>query len=130
MKIYDKNNFLLATIIKFNDIKENRVFHTTLNEEFQIGTFKYKKNKEIKRHIHRKNMRNIERTSEAIVVLEGKLRIGVFDKNRNKINEIELVEKDSVVFHSGGHAVDVIKDSIFIEFKQGPYNEQEDKIVF
>ena len=58
------------------------------------------------------------------------IRIRVFDKNRNIVNELELVEKDSIVFHSGGHAIDVIKDSIFIEFKQGPYNEQEDKVVF
>lgn len=130
MKIYDKNNFLLATVIKFNDIEENRVFHTTFNEEFQIGTFRYKKNKEINRHIHKKNKRNIEHTSEAIVLLEGELRIRVFDKNRNVVNEIELFEKDSIVFHSGGHAVDVIKDSTFIEFKQGPYNELEDKVVF
>jgi len=130
MKIYDENNFLLATFVKFNDIKENRVFHTSFNEEFQIGTFKYKKSKEIKRHIHKKNKRNIEHTSEAIVVLKGRLKIGVFDKNRNMVKNFELVEKDSIVFHSGGHAIDVIEDSIFIEFKQGPYNEQEDKVIF
>ena len=37
---------------------------------------------------------------------------------------------ESIILVSGGHGIEIIEDSKFIEIKQGPYKEEADKIRF
>lgn len=130
MKIQDKNNELIATVIFFKDLKNGRNFITDDDQEFQAGTFVYEKNTKVNRHVHKKNERKTYFTSEAIVVFSGQLRIEIYDDERNILNEIILGDKDTIIFHKGGHLIEILKDSTFIEFKQGPYNQIDDKEIF
>lgn len=130
MKIHDKNDELIATVVFYKDIKNGRNFITDDDQEFQAGTFIYEKNTKVNRHVHKKNKRNTFFTSEAIVVLSGQLRIEIYDDGKNILNEISLGDKDTIIFHRGGHLIETVKDSTFIEFKQGPYNQINDKEIF
>tara|TARA_B100000212_G_scaffold323743_1_gene284065 strand:+ start:305 stop:697 length:393 start_codon:yes stop_codon:yes gene_type:complete len=130
MKIHDNNGELIATLIAFNNMKTGRNFITDDNQELQAGTFVYEKNTKVNRHVHKKNERRTFFTSEAIVVLSGELRVEVYDDRKNILSEVILKEKDTIVFHKGGHFIETLKDSTFIEFKQGPYNQINDKEIF
>ena len=71
MKIQDKNNELIATVIFFKDLKNGRNFITDDDQEFQAGTFVYEKNTKANRHVHKKDQPKTYFTSEAIVVFSG-----------------------------------------------------------
>ena len=130
MKIYDTNKNLIAVFKKYKDIKNNKNFLTDKKDEFQFGTFNLEKGDEIKRHIHHEQPRNIYGTSEAIVVLDGSLKVSFFDNDKKFIDEIILNKNDSLLILSGGHSIDVLEDTKFVEFKQGPYVEEIDKEHF
>ena len=68
--------------------------------------------------------------SEAIVVLEGEIRIRVFDKNRNIVNEIELVEKDSIVFHSGVMQLMLLKTQFLLNLNRDPTMNKKTRLYF
>ena len=130
MKIYDTNKNLIAVFKKYKDIKNSKNFLTDNKDEFQFGTFNLEKGDEIKRHIHYEQPRNIYGTSEAIVVLDGSLKVSFFDNDKKFIDEIILNKNDSLLILSGGHSIDVLEDTKFVEFKQGPYVEEIDKEYF
>ncbi len=130
MKIYDTNKNLIAVFKKYKDIKNSKNFLTDNKDEFQFGTFNLEKGDEIKRHIHYEQPRNIYGTSEAIVVLDGSLKVSFFDNDKKFIDEIILNKNDSLLILSGGHSIDVLEDTKFVEFKQGPYVEEIDKEHF
>lgn len=130
MKILDSKENTICIIQFFDKIVNERNFLTSNSQEMQFASFKYKKETVIKRHFHNLNKRNIKTTSEAIVVLEGSIEVEIYDNNEMLLNKVQLNEKDSILMLSGGHKIRVLKDSKFIEFKQGPYNPLKDKTLF
>ncbi len=129
MKIYD-NDQLLAIIIKFEDIDKEKNFLTDNPEEFQIASFNLKKNEIILNHYHPKQERKIFNTSEMITLLEGKIKIKIFKSDNTLVHSEILKSGDSVAMFDGGHGIEIIEDSKFIESKQGPFSEDNDKIRF
>lgn len=130
MKVLDNNGKLLAHVIKKSDIKNNKNFTTENEEEFQFASFNLKSNESINKHIHPEQKRIVYKTSEVLVVIEGELRVDIFDKDNLLVQEVHLKTGDSICLISGGHGIEVISDSKFIEVKQGPYTESIDKVLF
>tara|TARA_B100001250_G_scaffold412175_1_gene442700 strand:+ start:1351 stop:1743 length:393 start_codon:yes stop_codon:yes gene_type:complete len=130
MKITDKNNNLLAEIIRSEEIVDEKNFYTDEKEEFQFASFNLKKDTVIKRHIHNKQERIITSTSEVIVVLDGSIEVEVYDLEKNLEHKSFLKRGDSIALFSGGHGLKANKDSKFIEVKQGPYDPKTDKKLF
>ena len=130
MKIFDKNNNLLAILIKKSDIKDERKFLTSDEEEFQIGTFNLKKDTLIEDHIHLQRDREITNTSEALFLIDGEMEVKIYDNDRNFIEAINVNEGETIVLISGGHGIKILSDCRFVEVKQGPYIEVEDKERF
>ena len=129
MKIFDKNNKLLALFINENSNVE-KDFKTNNEEEFQVASFNLKKNTKIERHYHPVNERIIKSTSEALIMVNGQVLVTIYDDEKIKIHESVIGAGEVVVFFKGGHELDVQEDSYFFEIKQGPYDEQTDKIRF
>tara|TARA_Y100000768_G_C23777706_1_gene586446 strand:+ start:230 stop:622 length:393 start_codon:yes stop_codon:yes gene_type:complete len=130
MEIRDKNNKLLAMIFTPGDFKDEKHFLTEDNNEFQIAQFNLDQGTEIKRHIHGKQERKIENTSEVIIVNEGSLELEIYDENL-KLVTIEIVNKGQVIaLFNGGHGFKSLSNSKFLEVKQGPYIEEQDKERF
>ena len=130
MKIYDKNKLLLALIIRSDEIKEGRNFHTENEEEFQIASFNFNEDVVIDNHIHLNQKRNINSTVETLFVIEGTMKVFIYDNNLDLVDESLLSSGDTVVFLRGGHGLKVHKGCKFVEAKQGPYKEELDKKRF
>ncbi len=130
MEIRDKNNKLLAMIFTPGDFKDEKHFLTEDNNEFQIAQFNLDQGTEIKRHIHGKQERKIENTSEVIIVNEGSLELEIYDENL-KLVTTEIVNQGQVIaLFNGGHGFKSLSNSKFLEVKQGPYIEEQDKERF
>lgn len=130
MQIFDTNGNLLAQKIVPFSTSESKQFFTEDELDFQVASFVMKKNENIERHIHNKQDRIINTTSEAIILIEGKLEIELFDSNLQFVQSVEIVSGEIIVLFHGGHFMKIVKDSKFIEIKQGPYIEQSDKFRF
>ena len=130
MKIYDSSENLLAIVVKKGSSKEEKDFHTDNSSEFQLGTFNLEKDTVIERHYHQKQERRIHSTNEVLVLQKGKMTITIYDLDLNKVEDITLESGDMVALFDGGHEIKVEEDSNFIEVKQGPYIEGQDKTRF
>lgn len=130
MKIIDNQKNILAIIIGKKEVNRPKEFFTNVNENLQVGKFTLKKNEEIKRHIHNKIQRKVVKTSELIVVMDGKIMVKIFDNDKNFIESVVISKGMAIALLDGGHGIEVLEDSTFIEAKQGPYNEKKDKTHF
>ena len=74
------------------------------------------KNTEILKHYHPPQKREIKSTSEVLVVLEGELRVDIFNGSRTySISKFKMVTSSMI---SGGHGIYVESDCRFIEVKR------------
>ena len=130
MEIRDKNNKLLAMIFSPNDYKDEKHFLTKDSNEFQIAQFNLDEATEIKRHIHKDQERKINKTSEVIIVNEGSLELEIYDEELKLVTK-EIVNQGQVIaLFNGGHGFKTLSKSKFLEVKQGPYFEDQDKERF
>ena len=105
-------------------------FYTENNLDMQVASFNLKKGENIDRHYHYKQNRNIQTTSEVIYVQEGNLEIEIYDNEKNFVDKLSASEGMIIIIFDGGHAINIIEDSKFIEIKQGPYDPENDKERF
>ena len=130
MEIRDKNNELLAILLKFNEFKNGKYFATDNSDEFQLASFDLNKDEIIEKHYHPEQNRTIRKTSEVIVVLDGKIEIEIYDNDLNFVHKEILSFGDTISLISGGHGLKIIDDSKFVEVKQGPFIPEVDKKRF
>ena len=131
MRVKDKKGNLLAIVKRFQDINQEREFLTENKYEMQFASFDLPSGINIKRHIHNIQKRTVHNTTEAIVVLEGEIKISLYSEDdRSFVSSIVLYKGDSILMLYGGHEIDVLNDSKLVEFKQGPYDEAIDKELF
>jgi hypothetical protein len=124
------NGKLLAIIIRKNFNKEGLTFVTEDEHGLQVGVHIQKKGFEAKPHIHTpfEDLKNLE-VQEMFYVEKGKIRIGLYDDNGDKLKDIEGNQGDILILISG-HSLLCLEDSKLIEIKQGPYRGKEEKRYF
>jgi len=124
------NNEYVALVIKKISTSERIEFFTEPDDLFQIAAFSMNKSQNIQPHLHLDQSRSIKGTSEVLFVQKGELLVN-FYKNRIK-NSIEktvtLKKGDLIYIKCGIHGFEIGKDCEFIEIKQGPYIDGQDKI--
>tara|TARA_Y100000817_G_scaffold312611_1_gene306866 strand:+ start:452 stop:844 length:393 start_codon:yes stop_codon:yes gene_type:complete len=130
MEIKDKNGKLLALVIRFNDIVDEKYFATDDNEDFQVASFNLEKESIIEKHIHNEQDRNIKTTSEVLVVLDGKIEVDIYDDNLDFVESLSIFSSDTIALFNGGHGIRIKENTKFIEVKQGPYDSKTDKKRF
>jgi hypothetical protein len=113
MEIKDANGVVICIILRSTEIVKKRNFITLESEEMQFASFNYSKGSSVKRHIHNLIERKIMTTSEAIVVLEGKIEVKIYDNSLKFLNKVELYEKDSILMLSGGHEINIRRLKIY-----------------
>tara|TARA_S200000501_G_C20580867_1_gene637188 strand:- start:7 stop:402 length:396 start_codon:yes stop_codon:yes gene_type:complete len=129
-KVLDKNNNLLAIVNKKIDDTKSKNFLTSDEMSMQFATFNLKKGEEIKRHIHNKQERMIETTAEAITILEGSMKVNLYDYEHKLLEQVTLNKHESIILFEGGHGLIMEEDCRFLEVKQGPYDQENDKYHF
>ena len=125
--------------------KDGEIFALVLRREFsqpgphfftpgefsqQLGLLVHPKGRVVKRHRHKLVKREIFRTQEVLVLLEGRIRVELFDDEGGKLKTVRLKAGDSILLARGGHKVTVQDDAKIIEVKQGPYAGFDDKEFF
>ena len=130
MKIYDNNKNLLGIYINGQDFKNEKNFLTDHSISFQVGTFNLDQGNVIQRHVHNKYERKIFKTSEALFMIDGKIKVDLYDIENEFIQTVIVEKGEIIVMLDGGHAIEILEDSKFVEVKQGPYDENSDKNHF
>ena len=130
MEIKDKNGKLLAMVVDYISNKENKYFVTDNEAKLQVATFNLEKNDNILKHIHPPQQRNVKTTSEVLIILDGEIEYEIFDEDLEFCQSGIINGGSMLILISGGHGLNVKKNTKFIEVKQGPYNESIDKVRF
>jgi len=121
---------LLGIYINDQDFKNEKNFLTDHSISFQVGTFNLDQGNVIQRHVHNKYERKIFKTSEALFMIDGKIKVDLYDIENEFIKTVIVEKGEIIVMLDGGHAIEILEDSKFVEVKQGPYDENSDKNHF
>lgn len=129
-KVIKYKKKIFGYLINLNLNKKGLKFYTPQNLSHQIASMSYKKDHDIKPHIHFKNVRkDINITSEVLIILDGKIRVDFYFKTK-KYAFSKVISKNHVLILTGqGHGFKVLKKIKMLEIKQGPYNKSKDKLL-
>ena len=123
-RIYSKVNKdkLVLALMRFDEISEYRTDLSPDEEYLQISGRKLEKGLKVKAHKHTPIERKTYITQEAWVVFDGCIRGIFYDLDDSVLYETEIGKGDVIVLFRGGHSLEVLdEDTIFYEFKTGPY---------
>lgn len=128
--IKDKNGNTIAIIV-YNDFqKEGVSFFTSDNFSQQLAFISHKSGKTIGAHVHNIAKRDIHLTQETLFVKKGKLKVNLYDDDKNYFDSRVLGQGDVILLTSGGHGFEILEDVDMVEVKQGPYLNDNDKVRF
>lgn len=125
-KIIDEEK-ILAVVVRKDSSLEGVNFFTPQGFSQQLGLLVHEKGKKIKAHRHKLIKREIFLTQEVLVVLEGKVKIDLFNEKLQKIKTVIISDGDTILLAHGAHSIEILEDSRIIEVKQGPYAGVDDK---
>ena len=128
-EIYDKSN-LIALIISSRFVPSRTKFITDHKELLQAGYIVYPKGHKIEPHIHKPYIRKTSGTQEFLYVKQGKVKVNFYSETKEYIESSTLEENDFILLLGGGHGFEMIKNTIMIEVKNGPYVADLDKDRF
>jgi len=126
----ERKGEIYAIVLRKEYAKPGPSFFTPGEFSQQLGMLVHPKGKEVKRHRHKLVKREIFRTQEVLLLLEGKVRVDICTDEGEKIRTLILRPGDAVLLARGGHSVKVLENSKMIEVKQGPYAGADDKEFF
>lgn len=114
---------ILLSMIRLSEINETRNNISPDEEFIQASGMILNSDFKVKAHKHKYQKRVTTLTQEAWVVIRGKIKAKFFDLDDKLIFETTLQDGDCVSIFRGGHSLEVIdNNTIFYEFKNGPYN--------
>lgn len=128
--ITTKDKVLTSIIIRADYKPTETTFITSPELAQQVGFVVYPAGGVIKRHIHKNVDRQNISSSEALFVRQGRLEIDIYDTQQSLVATRELNAGDFVLMVSGGHGFRILKPTILLEVKLGPYGGAEDKDLF
>ena len=121
---------IYAIVLRNSDNMPGANFFTPHEFSQQLGLLCHEKGKIVERHRHKLVKREIFRTQEVLVVLEGKIQVDLYSDLKEKIESPILYPGDTILLAQGGHRIEVLEDAKIIEVKQGPYAAVDDKDYF
>jgi mannose-6-phosphate isomerase-like protein (cupin superfamily) len=133
MRYYSKidDTVLLFSVIKMQDITEQRLDLSPVENSLQASAKILKKDIEFRAHKHLPLDRHTTRTEEAWVFLKGSVMATFYDIDDTVYDQIVLEAGDCAVVYNAGHSFTVLEDNTTLyEFKNGPYYGVEKDKVF
>lgn len=130
VEVISSDGTALAYIVDPNWQPDETTFLTPGDLGLQMGMIVYGAGQEIPAHVHLPIVRQVEGTSECIVVREGRCRVTIYDSQRQFIAERDLEKGAIILLLGGGHGFHLYEDTVLFEVKQGPYAGNRDKERF
>jgi hypothetical protein len=125
-----KENVIFAIILRADYKAEGIKFFTPNEFSQQLGYMNRPKGYEISPHLHNRVKRNVEYTSEVLLIKSGKVKADFYDENKDYFKSSILNKGDVILLVHGGHGFEMLEKSEMIEIKQGPYIDDNDKTRF
>lgn len=127
----DAAGCLLAVVI-CRDYKPPGVnFVTAPDLSQQVAFIKWPSGHLIQAHYHQPVPReSYQPTQEVLFIRSGHLRCALYDAGQDFVAEVDLLSGDLILLVGGGHGFQVVSEVEVYEAKQGPYNPQDDKVLF
>ncbi len=120
----------LTYIIRASFQAETTTFLTPPEFKQQVRFIVYPAGGEIRRHMHRNLPRQLNGTSEVVLIKKGRCVIDVYTDERELVASRELHEGDLPLMVGGGHGFRMLEDTVLLEVKQGPYIGVDEKELF
>lgn len=130
IEIFTWEDEVLAYVLRRELSPAETTFVTPPELSFQAGFVVYPAGGEVARHTHRPLHRELEGTSEVIVVREGRCEIDIYTPDEELLESRELRTGDVVLLLGGGHGFRMQEDTVLFEVKQGPYTGLDEKRRF
>lgn len=121
---------LLAIIVSDKFDAEGIQFFTQSDDGLQLGYMKRPTNYVISPHIHNYLPRNVDYSTEVLIVKSGLVKVDFYDDNCILRDSRLLYPGYLILLRSGGHGFTMIQESEIYEVKQGPYMGESDKTRF
>ena len=129
-EIVNWNGKPLVYIIHPNPLPERTTFVTPPEFKQQVGFVVYPAEGVIARHIHLALERHLVGTSEVLILLQGRCLMDIYNDEKELVATRELKQGDVMLMVGGGHGFRMLEDTVFLEVKQGPYLDTEEKERF
>ena len=121
---------VLCSIIQAQPLPAETAFYTPTEYSLQVGYIVHPAGHQIPRHIHRPIERRIFGTPEVLIVSKGCCELDVYNDAHQLVASRELREGDIAIMLAGGHGFRMLKDTVLLEIKQGPYTGLDDQQRF
>jgi len=120
----------LVYMIRSGWMPEKTQFLTPHHFSQQMGMIVCCADQQIQPHIHLPVVREVQGTSECIVVRKGSCDMDIYNSRRQLIASRRLETGDIVLLIGGGHGFRMREETVLFEVKQGPYVGVSDKQRF
>ena len=120
----------LCYIIRAELAPATTTFVTPSHYKQQVGFVVYPAGGVVQRHLHLALERHLVGTSEVLLVRKGRCLLDVYDDDKKLVATREVNVGDVVLMVGGGHGFRMLEDTLFLEVKQGPYLDLEEKERF
>jgi hypothetical protein len=130
LEIIEKDGAELCYIIRAELAPDATTFITPADHKQQVGFVAYPADGVVQRHLHLPLERHLVGTSEVLLVRKGRCVLDVYDDAKEPVASLELKAGDLALMVGGGHGLRMLEDTLFLEVKQGPYLECEEKERF
>tara|TARA_Y100000816_G_scaffold147484_1_gene104682 strand:- start:1645 stop:2052 length:408 start_codon:yes stop_codon:yes gene_type:complete len=120
-RVNKKPLFLVEKFYKKKNLKK-RYDLTDKKNFLQVSFLNLKKKMKINPHVHLKLNKQTKISSEAWIVMSGKLKVVFYDHDKSKVYEDVLNKGDISILFQGGHSFEPLtKNTSIFEIKNGPY---------
>jgi len=126
--LYSKNQVLQAIFVPGTAEYDGIKFFTSPQNDLQIALMTRDFNSPVHAHQHLLTQRTVHSTQEFVWIREGKAHVVIYDDDLTISHELTLCTGDSILFVSGGHAINFLIRTQLLEIKQGPYQKTHDKV--
>ncbi len=112
------HNGEIHCIIIRNDFDQPGVsFLTPADLSQQLAYMRHPAGKQIQPHVHNPVPREVHYTQEVLFIKRGKLRVDLYDDQRNYLESRLLESGDVILLATGGHGFEVLEEAetIYVE---------------
>ena len=120
----------VAYLVHAEWLPEKTEFLTPDHFGQQMGMIVHAAHENIQPHLHLPVMREVQGTTECIVVRKGSCEIDLYSDGKKFLTSRRLKTGDIVLLLGGGHGFRMREDTVLFEVKQGPYIGVLDKERF